>query len=492
MGNKTIIRAIKLVGFISLFAALAACENTVKHISMTVDTNAYYSAYQRKPADEWRPLDYGNSRYDIRTLTFNVENENTPYSLVFVCPSSRGDLPHEVYVYYSTAKEMNLIDFKCRRAAVDIITKPLYGKVLGVNTADSINTQGEFVHLGLSRDVSLNVHEAYAAIVASGQRDIVGYKGKQAIDSNIVQSPEKFIIQRGISLALTEKPQEVDVDFSGDSSTFYTKDFNPTSISTVSISGLAENEQLSAKVGFLSEKKTYLELASSKASSFSFLPVPLTNAEDVDDASFSNFNLGEGHELEVNVLDDEGKVSRQARKFFTESNSEVHEMRLPPVISNTPALSLQNQGDLQQISASWKQYQTGDDELSAKLYRWELTGIAAPYLETEKPATIVGAVKWIISITPGWLEGSSNSGGSYAMRLPTDFDTDVFGPQGDKFYVWRKEWGFRASSPVDWEMSAISVSDNANSQDVVDYTLNRNFVRNFSYGQVYLRDSITP
>lgn len=493
MGIKTI-RTFKFIAIVGTLIALSACENTTVQTSMTVDSNAYYSAYQRKPTDEWIALDYNNARYDITTRTFNVENDSTPYSIVFVCPSSRGDQAHEIYVYYSTAKEMNLIDFKCRRAAADIISKPLYGKILGVKTADKIDPQGELVHLGLSRDVALDVHEAYAAIVTSGSRDIVAYKGKQASDSNAVQTPETFIIQRGVSLALTIKPQEIDVDFRDGSSTFYKTSFDPALRSNVVINGLAQNENVSAKVGFLSEKKTYLALARSSSPNFSFIPVPLTAADDVESATRENFKAGEGHELVVNVTDADGLISRQVSKFFTESNAVNHSMFLPPAISNQPALSLVNEGDLQQITAAWKPYETGSVEQPTRMYQWVFTGIAAPYLEGQNPRVNVGAVKWIVSITPGWLEGTSNAinNGSFAMRLPMSFDTNVLSQKGDKIYVWRKEWAFRASSPVDWELSAISVSDDANSQDVVDYSLNRNFVRNFSFAQVYLRDSITP
>jgi len=488
LGSQFLFLKLIIAGLFMLL--FSACDNTVSHSSMTLDSNAYYGVYQKSPTDKWRVISYNNKNYGLKTVTFTLEDDTTPYTLVFVCPSNRGDNPHEIYVYYATAEEMDLVDFKCRRAEEDIIKKPVYGKVVGVSIADSKNSLGEIAHITLSKDVSLNAHEAYAAIVASGRRDAVAYKGKQNENGLNAVEPEEFYIERGLSLALTTDPQVIDLNFSGEKIGVYVGKFATDFFSTVDIFGLGENESVRSKLGFLSEKKSYLQLKESTVSKFNFVDVPLTLAKEDVTLEESNFHPGEGHELIVDVFDENGSEIKKFAKLFTVPNSKEHTIRLPAVVSDIPIVKLNKKGELQEIVVNWKAYQS--NEMATELYQWQFTGIAAPYSQDEKPDVDVNEVRWSISATKGWLERMSETTGSYTLKLPTDFEVVVNDSLGDPIYVWRKEWGFRASTPMEWEMKAYAISDEGRSNDVVEYVMNRNFNKSFSFAQANIRGSTQP
>ena len=473
--------------FVPLFSA---CDNTVSHTSMTLDSNAYYGVYQKSPSDNWRVISHNNTNYSLKTVTFTLEDETTPYTLVFVCPSNRGDNPHEVYVYYATAKEMDLVDFKCRLADEDIIRKPVYGKVAGVSIADSQNSIGEIAHITLSKDVALNAHEAYAAIVASGRRDAVAYKGKQHENGLNAVEPEEFYIERGISLALTTEPQVIDLNFSEEKIGIHVARFATDSFSTIDILGLGDNEVVRSKLGFLSERKSYLLLKESTATQFNFLDVPLTLRKEEVTLEESNFHPGEGHELIIDVFDENGNEIKKFTKLFTVPNNKEQVVRLPATVSDIPTIKLNKKGDLQEIVVNWKAYQSND--MTAELYQWQITGIAAPYDEDEKPDIDVNEVKWSIIATKGWLERMSETTGNYTIKLPVDFDVVVNDRLGDLVYVWRKEWGFRENTPMEWELKAYAISDEGRSNDVVEYVMNRDFNKSFSFSQANIRGSAQP
>ncbi len=488
LGSRVLFfRLIVVSCFVPLFSA---CDNTVSHTSMTLDSNAYYAVYQKSPTDKWRVISYNDTRYGLKTVTFTLEDDTTPYTLVFVCPSNRGDNPHEIFVYYATAKEMDLVDFKCRRANEDIIKKPVYGKVEGVSIVDSKNSLGEIAYIALSKDVSLNAHEGYAAIVQSGRRDAVAYKGKQKENGLDAIEPEEFYIERGVLLALTTNPQAVDIDFSGKKNGVYVGKFATGVSSSVEIFGLGDNESVRSKLGFLSGKKSYLELKESAATNFSFVDVPLTLAAEDATLEESNFHPGEGHELIVDVFDENGSEIKKFTKLFTIPENKKHAIRLPTELSDKTTTKLNNVGNLQEIVFNWKAYQS--NEMAAELYRWQFIGIAAPYNEDEKPDVDVNQVKWSVYVTKGWLDHMSETTGSYTLKLPTDFNVVVNDSLGDPIYVWRKEWGFRESTPIEWEMGAITISAEGRSNDVVEYLMNRNFNKSYSFSQANIRGSTQP
>lgn len=481
------IRLLIVLVLISLF--VSACENTVSHTSVTLDSNAVYAVYRKSPSDEYRVIAHNNNRYSLKTVTFTVEKKTSPYTMLFVCPSNRGNNPHEIYIYYATAEEMNIVDFKCRRADEDIIEKPVYGKVSGVSVANSQDNIGEIARVALSNEVSLDAHEAYALIVKSGQRDAVAYKGKQSVSGLVVDKPETFYIERGKALALTTDPQVIDVDFNGGEIGVYVSEFG-SEPSSVTVQGLNEGERLTSTLGFLSEKKTYLELKASEAQSFSFTEVPLTVADEDVKLEESNFHPGEGHELIVTAHDSNDDEARKYTEIFTVSKDKIHNIALPSTMSNSPAATLINLGDLQEIIVSWNSYLNSG--FTTGLYRWQFEGLAAPHQEGEAPDIEVNNVKWVVYVTPGWLKQIGGTKNSYALKLPTDFELNLKDDVGDPIYAWRKEWAFRASTVVNWELSAFSMSEEARANDIVEYLLNRKFDKSFSFTQANIRNSIQP
>lgn len=473
---------------------LSGCEqiiNAVDHEAVTVDTNAYYSVYQKTSSDSWRIMTSDNINFGLQTTTFTLGDSQSAFGVVFVCPSRRADRPHEVHVYYSTKAELELVDFNCRKSLDEIIEKPLYGAVKGVAIASSVNPDGEFVRLAMSRDVALDAWEAYAVMVRTGTRDVVGLKGKQAADG-LVKS-EKFLIRRKVQLAASAVPFPLDVDFSGVDFSFYTENFDENSRSIVNITGKNQGDIIQSNLAFLSRNKTVLDLVSSTEDSFSFLPIPLKKyTQTVDDfVNRFEFNPGEGHELLVSANSStDGAVTRETSKFFTVSEAVVHEMHLPKAISdaNRPSLALVNTGDMQRIALKWNKYQDPESG-ETKIYRWKVEGLAGEPLPDKKPAEDVGQVNWFITVTPGWLNSVGSTDGKYALVIPTHFENGQSDGSIDKDDYWHKEWGFKASTPVSWQMSAVSAAQNNKAEDVIDYLLNRNIGDDLQFSQVYVRSS---
>jgi len=489
--NKTnsIYRWILLFLLIPLLLACEALSNKVDHSSVSVDTNAHYAVYQKAPTKEWIPITSNNLFFGFKTVTFTVDDEQSAYGIVFVCPSSRTDRPHEVHVYYSTKAEMSLIDFNCRKPVDEIIEKPLYGNLVGVRMGD-ISTEGEYVRLALSSNVMLDAWEAYAAIVRAGTRDIVAVKGSQPVAGEIEK--KDFLIRRKVQLPISDDPFKIDIDFSGSSLSYFNKAFDSDSESTVNITGASAEDVIKANIGFLSRNKTQLNLVSSNQSSFTFLPVPLEEFTGVVNEFVNRFefNPGEGHELLVSVSADD-KITREVSKFFTTSEGEVHALNLPKPISAPPLLALRQVGGLQSLALNWRAYQDDASGIT-RMYRWVVDGFAAPALETKPASVAVEQVRWHINVTPGWLNTFGITSGEYTLVIPTHFE----GAPGNVTITdndfWRQEWSFQTRSPVGWQMSAISVTRDNKAEAVIDYLLNRNFDESLQFSQVYTRSTSNP
>jgi len=495
--------ALKLFGFSMIVMWLSACEqikNAFDHSAISVDTNAYYSVYQKNSGDNWRVIVSDNVSFIFKAITFTLDDSDAGFGVVFVCPSSRADRPHEVHVYYSTKPEMELINFNCRKSLDEIIEKPIYGSVSGVQMADTANPDGEFARLAISNDVTVDAWEAYAAIVRSGTRDIVGIKGKHAGDGGVL--PEKFLIRRKLQLAASAVPFSQNVDFSGVDISFYTKNFSESSRSIVNITGKNQGDIVQSNISFLSRNKTVLDMLSSSQDNFSFLPIPLDEfTETIDDfVRTSEFNPGEGHELHVSAQSTDGSVTREVSKFFTVSEGVVHDMNLPAPIADTPLLALKEIDDMQGISLNWNKYQ---DVASGNthMYRWEVEGESAAHLPDKVPTEEIGRVKWHITVTPGWLSAVGATGTNYTLVVPTHYEDGESDGVIDKDDAWRKEWGFRATTPVNWQMSAVSVTytdeddddiEDNNAGDVIDYLLNRNIDEDLQFSQVYVSSTTEP
>jgi len=496
---------IKVLALTLTALLLSACEqikNAVDHSAISVDTNAYYSVYQKSNSDNWRAIITDNFTFGFKTVTFNLDDSDAGFGVVFVCPSSRPDRPHEVHVYYSTKSEMELINFNCRKSLDEIIEKPVYGSVSGVQMGDAANPEGEFARLAISSDVALDVWEAYAAVVRTGTRDIVGVKGKHAGDGGILA--EKFLIRRKLQLAASAVPYSQNVDFSGADISFFTRKFDENSRSIVNITGKNQGDIVQSNISFLSRNKTVLDLLSSTQDSFSFLPVPLDKfTETVDDfVRISEFNPGEGHELLVSARSSDGSATREVSKFFTVSEGVVHDMNLPASVpdKDKPRLALTKIDDMQSIDLNWNKYQDAASG-NTRLYRWEVEGESAAHLPDKAPVETIGRVKWHITVTPGWLSTVGVIGTNYTLRVPTHYEDGQSDGVIDKDDAWRKEWGFKATTPVDWQMSAISVTqtdenddgiEDNNAGNVIDYLLNRNIGENLQYSQVYVNSTTEP
>ena len=471
----------------------SACERTVvSRTGVSVDTRAYYTAYQKNPTSPWRQINFNNRSYTLETQSFTVDKPTDPYAVVFVCPSKRRDVPHQVFVYYATAAEMTLLDFGCKKPPADIVKKPLYGKIGGVTLADLEDPQaGELVHLALSSTDSLTALEAYAAKVPVGQRDVVAFKGKQIASANVVIKPEAFVIAREVS-SLSEASERVDVAF-GSALGGYSADFDPANESSVAITGVNAGEDFSAEVSFLSTNKSLLKLVQTKQQSFQFTPVPLDEFTGADLGGFFNSNEfypGEGHELSVTVGSADGQIEREVRKFFTVSNAATHKLHLPRAIDFSPTLSLQSITQFQKMSMAWPEY---EDIAAGKtqLYRWVFDGTAAQVSGEKQPDPIISQVRWYVHATPGWLNLVSETAGNLSLTLPVKYDVDVV-RDGENVDVWPDDWSFRAATTVDWTFSVFSSDEQGDSGAIVEYLLNRNIVENYTFTQVYRRSSDSP
>ena len=488
--TKKVYKRLILVLFAVMLAACDFLENKVNHTAVSVDTNAFYSVYQKKPSDSWRVLTENNIK-GLETITFTVADKNTAFGVIFVCPSKQGDRAHEVHVYYATKAEMERLNFFCLISIDEIIMKPMYGGVNGVTMADINNASGDVVRLAFSKDQSLDVWEAYATLVRSGTRDIVGIRGK-SIGEGII-SPERFLIRRQFPLAANTEASNLDVDFSGRDSSYYTAAFDPNTASTVNIIGAKNEDSISAKIGFLSRSQTLLKLDESSSDSFTFLPVPLQEFTEIVDEFYNpfEFNPGEGHELVVTAKAADGLVSREVTKLFTLSDNVTHNVQLPEPVQNFPQLALNKNGDVQNLVIKWNAH---NDAASGqtRVYRWIVQGQAADYITDKVPENIVDDVKWHITVTPGWLNaiGARNE---YTLVIPTHFENGLSNVENIKVKnSWRKEWSFKVSSEVQWEMSAIAVADENKADAVIEYLLNRNFENDIQFSQVYTRSSTQP
>ena len=482
----------KLLVFVVAVLTLAGCNNVpkVERASVSIDTNAYYTAYQKDPGSTWQQINFNNDKFILETLTFTLEEFTDPYAVVFVCPSRRRDLPHDIFVYYATAEEMRLIDFKCRKAPDEIIKRSLYGSINGVQPATISNPQGELVHLALSLNDSFNVLEAYAAVVTSGRRDAVAYKGKHSPLGNYVESPETFYIRRGIATAITEKAERRDFGFGEFGG--YTADFDPAARSTVNVTGFAATDILSSEVNFLSTNKSLLNLIETTQPTFEFIPVPLDTYTGLHDG-FSNaneFNPGEGHELKVSVHSASGELDREAIKFFTNSTAQSHNIVLPKVINFLPTMSLSKTDKYQSINVAWDEYadpSVGD----TRLYRWVFEGQAAKLDDGVQTKVDVSKVRWNVYVTPGWAKKQTRTAGSFVINLPVNYISSA-SVDGKPVNVWSDDWSFQNNTPVSWELTVFSTSDKGSSGAVVEYLLNRNIVENYSFSQVRARSTIVP
>ncbi len=503
---KSNITLLARLGVFFVLLVLGACDSVVEKTAVSINTNAYYTVYQDTLNGEWqtRLTSYNNPFYRTKTISFTLPTAESPFGIAFVCPSVGGTKPHEVYAFFATPGELDEVDFNCKRAQEDIVMRPIYGKIQGIKIAEPNSPQGEKAFISLDKAVSVRAWEAYAATAQAGSRDIMAYKGQQAVSGEDI-TPEVFYIKREAARGVTSEAARVDIDFTGKDIGAYTALFDPNNLSTVTVSGLAEGELASSKVGFLSNKKSFLTLKETQETSFSFLPVPLEIFTGTL-AGFTNkneFNPGEGHELEVAVKDDAGKPLRVAHKIFTLSNGVNHQIVLPKALDSAPIVGLKNKGEVQQLLLNWSAFQDNAGR-ETKVYRWVLQGLAAD-ADKKHPAEFpVGDLTWIVHITPGWLSKVANSTRNYAVILPEAFKVNLTDSKGEPQYTWRQEWGFKVSTPLNWEFVAISVKGAFTAKDIVDYYLNRDFnilsegaggeysALNFEYAESFARASVSP
>ena len=472
-----------------LMLLLGGCENIdiVKRTGVSVDTNAYYTAYQKAPTDAWQQINFDNKIYTGKTLSFAMNEPTDSYGVVFVCPSKRRDLPHDIYVFYATAAEMTLLDFKCRKAQDEIVTRALYGKISGVNLATSANSDGELVHIALSSTVSSNVLEAYAEQVPTGRRDAVAYKGKHSLAGNFIEKPEAFLITRNIGSSTSVDSEKINLGF--DSGSSYSANFNFAHESPVTISGKNDTDNMSASVSFLSQNKSLLKLFETTQTSFSFVPIPLDAFTSKVEGFFNQneFIPGEGHELNATVYSADGKIDREVRKFFTLSNAQPHNINLPKAIDFPVSLTPKSTGKYQFIDSTWSEY---NDVGSGKtqLYRWVIDGSAADLPADKKPDVEVTKVRWNVHVTPGWISNLSRTSGSFSLTLPVNFESSAQ-KRGVSVDVWSDDWSFETGTSLEWEFTAFATSDKGSSGAVIEYLLNRNIVENYTFTRASMRSS---
>jgi len=481
--NEYAIKLMKVI-FILICCFLLACENKTTNVAVTLDTNAYFAIFQAEPNAKWRNVFRRNDPFSVKTVTFTTDKTTTPYTMVFVCPSSRKDKPNEVHIFYSTPADMALLEFRCKVNVEDIQRKAVFGRITGLSPATLDNPQGELFRVALSPEITITSLDAYAEMLRIGKRDFVGFIGKENANGEV--SPERFYLRRTISLADTIVPQDEKIDLSGKDSVSYIENFDQSKRSSINVTGVSEGETVSSIVGFLSLNKTFLTLAESQQTNFDFFPVPLKIYDfDADDSSAhrDEFNPGEGQEITVSVSDSQGFVNRKATKFFAESKAETHNIIVPPALSAPPTFALSDYNvDLQSIRVAWEKYQ--DNSIGvANLYQWEFLGIAAKFLEDNKPAVVSDQTKWIVSVSPGWLRETSRSDDNFTLVLPEAFPYDEVNDDNEVVSFWRQEWGFQSSSSVDWKLGAYvadinideenGISDNSLPGLLVDYILNR-------------------
>ena len=478
--------------FLPVFLLLSGCEkvNVVERVGVSVDTNAYYTAYRKNPLDPWEQINFNNADFTLETLTFTVEELSDPYSVVFVCPSSKRDLPHEVFVYHATAAEMTLLDFKCRKSASEIKQRALYGTIGGVNVATLSNRQGELVHMSLSATTTTNALEAFAAEVPIGARDVIAVKGLQSQTDNIIEAANEFYIRREVVSALTEKSQKVDIGFGEDYGGFWAV-FDQAKKSHVTITGKKDTDNISAKVGFLSRNKSLLTLAQSNQTEFDFVPVPLAEYTGLFDGfpGKNEFQPNEGHELSAIVASPSGQTERAVRKFFTQSDRLTHVISLPKEIDSAPTLSLINSDKFETINTTWSEYKDPDSG-ETQLYRWIFKGETAEMPTDVEREVEVSSLNWHVHVTPGWINRLARTSGKYSLVLPVKYP--AFAQSGGKSVnVWSDDWSFKIGTPIDWELTAFTTSKTGNPGVMIDYMLNRNIVEDYSFTESFLRSTVS-
>lgn len=481
----------RIASLVILASLMLACENPIdnraKHSGISVDTNAYYAAYQKGNEGDWQIIHSENTLFELKTVTFAVSENKEAYGMVFVCPSQEEGSPNEVYVYYGTAEEMSLIDFNCKKSLGDVGKKAIYGSVKGVTIADLANPQGELVRLAML-DQTLDVWEAYALTVRSGKRDIIALKGRQS--GNDLE-PDSILIRRNMNVPATAEPLSEILDFDNASSSTFVKRFSESDRSTVNISGNAEGNKLQASVSFISKNATTIRLQSSAKDKFTFLPVPLLEyTGDGAKTNRSEFNPGEGHGLSVIAVSEDGVERSKAIKFFTTSEGLTHNLHLLKPITRSPQLSAKSVDDSQSVILKWNRYQ---DDVSgeASFYQWLIKGTAADFLTDKAPTVKASRVVWHVAVTSGWLAAVGASGEIFTLVLPAHFELGAYDGAITVDSDWRHEWGFKAGTVLSWEMSAITANEKSTVEDVVDYLSNGKFGKDLAFSEVKVNSTLS-
>lgn len=486
---------LKIVSLLIATLLITSCDSRVviERVGVSVDTNAYYTAYQKASTSEWNQINFNNAAYEPETLSFTLEELTDSYGVVFVCPSQRRGVPHKVFAYFATGAEMTLLDFSCKKPPQDVLQSSMYGVINGVTPATLANPQGELVKVALSSTRTVTALQAFAAEVPIGTRDVVAIKGLQKAGENTIDTPKQFAIYRGFT-ELNEKPQKTDFSFDGSSFANslpgYSADFNQADESSVVITGVNENDVLLTEVGFLSINKTLINLVSTDQSTAKFLPVPLDEFTNADLGGFFNLNEfqpSEGHELSATVKTADGLIEREVREFFTLPIS-LHTLNLPKAIDFAPTFLVTNEKALQKINPVWSEYK---DDASGKtqLYRWVFEGSAGKLSGKNLPSVEVKGVQWLIHITPGWLSNANRTAGTFSLSLPVKFDS-VATSGGRSVDVWSDSWSFESGTPIDWELTVFVTDEKGSSGAIIEYLLNRNFAENYRFSKVYLRSSV--
>ncbi|MDX1810593.1 MAG: hypothetical protein R3240_01480 [Gammaproteobacteria bacterium] len=458
----------------SLTLLLFACDvNTpVQKSAVSINSRAFFTVFQEGPGApfESRLIGQNNTTYRPISISFTVPKPDSPYTVVFVCPS-KGVKPHEVYVFYATPAEMNTINFTCKRAQDEILLRPIYGKISGVTLPTVDSPVAEKARIAFSRDSQIDGWEGFATKVRAGQRDIIALKGAQAASGDI--DPSTLYINRGVSQGISEDSVEIDVDFTGADNKAFLADFDAANASTVNISGAAAGETIISKVGFVTTNKSYLELAASSQSSYSFIPVPLGRFQGAV-ANFTNkaeFNPGEGHELVAEIDGSDGLPQRKVYKYFTESIGETHNVVIPRALPSQPVVGVRGKSKYQEVILNWNAY---NDSAAGNtlLYRWTLQGGKAEPSADYPDESNIGEARWILQVTPGWAKAVNGSSSNFSIVLPTSFT--VTGTV-DKRPPWHEEWAFKSAADIEWEFSAVEVKSRFTAEAVVEHFLNGNF-----------------
>lgn len=479
-------RVSRLISGVLVMLVLSGCPGLFdappeERSTVTVDSNAYYSAFKKSESNEWRIMRANNASFAPKTMTLTVVKD-APYGAVFVCPAQRIGEKTTVNIYYATSAEMGFLDFSCRKTLEDTVDLPVYGELTGIEIADLDHPTGDVVRLALSDEVTFDVWESYAANVRTGKRDFVGVKG---VYEDRKFKPKSLLVRRNINVSKL-KSGIVNLDFTEDNARLTA--FSEASRSTVNIEGLQAEEQLEADVSFISLNKTSFSLEKSISPNFKFLPMPLEKIIDSSLFSISpdQFYPTEGHVLSVMVKSKEGLVTRQSLKLFTESNGETHNLHLPKNILTRPQVSSKIENELQAMDLQWARYQD-EEQGAARLYQWTIAGVAAKYLEDKEPAFVNDDLEWRLTVTQAWLTAIGAGKENIILSLPTYFEVGDKTGEVTEYDYWRREWSFRPDTVISWEMSVATASADNSTESLVDYLTNKNLTDDFQFSQVYIR-----